>query len=150
MGQEAKNNPHQINRDSPAFQAAEEFPCSTWNGFNEGWGQMTRGWSMSYHGWTKQRGNGLCFTGQVLAPLASEVAVQCWWDHTEKSLQIEFRHCFFCDREEVRAREVRALLLGSPWPPHKLCLAQARMEQGMAQRAKGEMEKSSHVRLGPC
>lgn len=111
---------------------------------------MTWGWSTSHHGQTKQRGNGLCFTGQVLAPLPSEVAVQCWWDHVEKSLQFEFRRCFFCDRGEVRAREARALLPGSPWPPHKLCLAQGRMEQGMAQGATGEMEESSRVRLGPC
>lgn len=83
--QKAKN-PHEINRDASAFRDVEELPHSTWNGFNEGCWQMTWGWSMSHHSWRKQRENSLCFMGQVLELLTSEIPAQCWCDHLKKSL----------------------------------------------------------------
>lgn len=66
-------------------------------------------------------------------------------------LKFEFKRCCFCDRGELRACEARAPIPGSPWPScEKPCPAQGRTEQGMAQQATGEMEKSSSVRPGPC
>lgn len=40
---------------------------------------------MSHHGWRKQRENICALQGGSLEPLASEIPVQCWWDHEEKS-----------------------------------------------------------------
>jgi len=53
-----------------------------------GWWQMVPGRSTSHHGWREPRENGLCFVGRVLEPLGSEISVQCWWDHVEKSLNL--------------------------------------------------------------
>lgn len=109
--------PRQINRDAPVFHDAEESPHSTQNPWNEGWWQMTWGWSRYHHGWREQRGNSLCFMGQVLEPLGSEIPVQCWWDHTEKSLNLSSSAASSVTKgngERVRQEHPSWGLLGHP------------------------------------
>lgn len=109
--------PHQINRDTPVFHDAEESPQSSQNTQNKGWWQMTWGWSRYHHGWREQGGNGLCFMGQVLEPLASKIPVQCWWDHTEKSLNMSSSTASSVTKgkgERVRQEHPSWGLLGHP------------------------------------
>lgn len=136
-------NPHEINRDAPAFQDAEEFQCSTWNGWllandlglvrESPWLEKAEGKQSVLYG-AGPRAPGLGDPSSVLVGSREEI------------LKFEFKCCFFCDRGEVRAREGRPPLPGSPQPSHKKpCLAQGRR---MVQRTTGEIEEG--VRLGPC
>lgn len=112
----------------------------------DGCWQMTWGWSVSHHGWRKQRGKQsvLYGAGPGAPGLGDPSSVLV--GSREEILKFEFKCCFFCDRGEVRAREGRAPLPGSPQPSRKKpCLAQGRR---MVQRTTGEIEEG--VRLGPC
>lgn len=109
--------PHQINRNTPVSHDAEESPHSSQNTSNQGCWHMPWGCSRYHRGWREQRGNGLCFRGQVLEPLASKIPVQCWWDHTEKSLHLSSSTASSVTKgkgERVRQEHPSWGLLGHP------------------------------------